>query len=183
MIAWNEKLNALRAVIATECVARIRKDHKLNINDVAEWLLGTQRQAVIEGLTDLINQVIDQRNDDLRVKRLLGVSPDFKLEQSERLRGARENAETLGIPLSYLLQLDLEKSKQCLETVCFISRLHVEESTAEAEAAQRQVEILRPVWDVHPDMTFGQAMAELKRKTDETIRELDAESEEPINGD
>jgi len=76
-----------------------------------------------------------------------------------------------------LLKLDLEKSKQCLETVCFISRLHVEESTAEAEALDREYELLRPVWDVHPDITFGQAMTELKRQTDETIRGLDAESD------
>jgi hypothetical protein len=38
-------------------------------------------------------------------------------------------------------------------------------------------EFIRPVMEGHPEMTVEQALSELKRQTDETIRGLDAEGE------
>jgi hypothetical protein len=128
---WNEKLNQLRTLVATECDARMRKDHQLSLVDVAEWLLGHHRQAVLEGLEDLVSQVMEQWDDDHRAKRLLRVRPDLVPEQWETgIRSMRENAELLGVPLCYLLQLDAEKCQQCLEVVCFIARLRADESAA-----------------------------------------------------
>ncbi|HKD45172.1 MAG TPA: hypothetical protein VKD24_05900 [Candidatus Angelobacter sp.] len=183
MITWTEKLNALRAVIANECRARFAKHDKstagrpLSVQDIAERVLTQHREAVIGGLEDLVNQFVDQWNDDITVRQRLGVRADFDLNRFVKIPAARGFAETLGVPLSYFLRLPYEKCKQALDACCFIAHLQAEESATDAEAKTRQVEILRPVWDVHPDMTFGQALSELKRQTDETIRGLDTESD------
>jgi hypothetical protein len=78
---WNENLNALRAVIAEECNARMGKQLELNVDDIAERLLSHHRQDVIEGLTDLVNQYIEEYDD--YVQCIAGFSAKPKLKQRE----------------------------------------------------------------------------------------------------
>ena len=94
-MTWNEELNELRALIAAECDARITKEHRVDTSKVAEWLVRRKRTAVRAGLTDLVNQVMEQRNDDDRVKQVLRANPE--LEEPESVM--RQMSQTLGIPL------------------------------------------------------------------------------------
>jgi hypothetical protein len=78
----DEKLNELRKVIATECDRRMMEDGQIVYHEVAKWLLCHQRKAVIDGLSDLVDDVMEQRE----VERLSFV------------------ADKLHVPLRYLLK-------------------------------------------------------------------------------
>jgi hypothetical protein len=153
MITENEKLNALRAVIAAECEARIAKDHELAAADVATWLVRHKRAAVIDGLSDLVCQWMEQRNDNHRVERILHTKPELKQWES-MMRGV---SETLGVPLWFLLQLEDKQAHQSLRVTEYIFRLRAAEAGATAEALKAEMECLLPVMEGHSDMTMGQA--------------------------
>jgi hypothetical protein len=75
------------------------------------------------------------------------------------------------LPRLELLEASFIKRGICLR------KLQPDEQPPTLPAAATKGGVLRPVWDVHPDMTVRQALSELKRRTDETICGLDAEGE------
>jgi len=166
---YTERLDALRTVIAGECDRRMTRDHGLGVDEVARWLLDHQRGAVTEGLTELVGQVMEQLNDDFRVRRVLQANPE--LEPLED--GMREVSKTLSVPLWFLLGLDERKQQQCCAAFLLIHQLRADENAATHEACTQAVECLRPVMEGNPGMTVGQAFQEIDRQTDETIRRLE----------
>ena len=156
-------------MIAAECDDRRKRDHRINSGDIAEWLVLHNRAAVIAGLSDLVCQVMEQRNDDKRVERVLRAKPE--LQPVEEL--LRQVSQALGVGLWYLLERDDERQQQCCAAAHLIHRLRSEEATASLEAMERFEEFVRPIMDGHPSMTVGEAIQEMQRKTDETIRGLE----------
>lgn len=114
-------------------------------------------------------QTMEQRNDDKRAERVLRAKPEP--QPVEDL--LRHVSQTLGIPLWYLLGLDDERRSQCCAAVQLIHNLRSEEFTAKVNEWDRFVELLRPVMDGHPSMTAGEALREIQRQTDATIRGLE----------
>jgi hypothetical protein len=167
-VIWNKNLDMLRAVISTECEDRIDRGDRLNTGQVAEWLVRHQPAAVAAALSDLVCQVMEQRNDNSRAARILRDSPGL----AQRVSGLRQISQTLGVPLWYLLKLDDEKSCHCHAAAQFIHQLRAEADGAAAQALERLCEILRPVWDGRPNMTIREALGELEQQTDETLRRL-----------
>jgi hypothetical protein len=166
---YDKKLEALRAVIAAECDDRMARDHKLTPADVAAWLVRHKRAAVIDGLTDLVCQVMEQWNDDDRVKRVLRAKPELR----ERESAIRQLSRTLGVPAWYLLEFGDERIVRCCDAAELIHALRIEEKIATRDAMIRAEEFLRPVTDGHPSMTVRDALQEIERQTDETIRGLE----------
>lgn len=169
MIDWNEKLDALRAIIAAECEARLASDHQCGQEEVAEWLVRRHRPAVIAALADLVGQVIEQLNDDARVERVLRFRPELR----EREPAMRLISKTLGVGCWHLLEQDDQTTAGCVLASEFIHSLREEEIEATLEAMKRLEEFIRPVTDGHPHMTVAEAFQEIERQTDETIGGLE----------
>jgi hypothetical protein len=151
------------------------RDHELAPDDVAQWLLRRKRSAVIDGLTGIVCQVMEQWNDDDKVGRVLRAKPDLE----PLVPVMRQVSETLGVSLWYLLdKLDDEQSKRCLVVAHFIHKLREAEAVATLEAMKAAEDFLRPVMDGNPNMTVGQAVQELQRQTDKTIRGLEPPAED-----
>jgi hypothetical protein len=126
---------------------------------------------VIDGLTDLVSQEMEQWNDDDRVGRVLRAKPELRGDFESAMHQA---SQTLGVPLWYLLdKLDEEQLQRSLAAADWIHELRIRETIAVRDAMKQAEEFLRPVTDGHPDMTVEQALRELKRQTDKTIRGLD----------
>src|SRR5215471_10586325 len=132
MIDEHERLDALRALIAAECKARFAKDHDLGLAEVAEWLVRRRRPAVIAALTELVDEVIEQLNDDGRAESVLHARPELR----EREPAMRLTSETLGVPLWHLLEVDEETTAGCVLAAELVERLRMEESAAVLEAAE-----------------------------------------------
>jgi hypothetical protein len=165
----HEKLKVLRKVIAAECDRRIKKDHRFAGHEVAEWLIRRKRKAVIDGLADLVYQFVDQRNDDISVERVLRAKPELRVPE----RALRGISQALGVPLWFMLEkLDNETNAKCCAAACLVSRLQAEEAIARLDMAIQLDELLAPICEGRPDMTVGEAMRELQRRTDETIHGL-----------
>jgi hypothetical protein len=148
-------------------------DRKLNPEQVVDWLLRQQRKVAVGGLTDLVCQVMEQRNDYHSVKRILHAKPEL-----QEYEGAmRHYSQTLGVPLWYLLKLLVEKPERCYAAAAaahLIHQLRVEGSAETLAAMEHLVERLRPVMDGHPGMTVGEGLRALKDQTDETTHRLDS---------
>jgi hypothetical protein len=169
MDCWNKSLKALKAAIAEECAARMQDDHSLNVGDVAKWLLANNQFLVEGALRDLTCQVMEQRNDDERVERILSQRPEL----SEEVSIFRVVSEALGVATWYLLRADDETTRSAFEAAELIHRLRGAELQAQADAMKHHGELLAPIMDGHPDMTVGEAERLLKAQTDATIRELE----------
>lgn len=154
----DKNLEALRAAILAECDARwSRGDDQLDTSDVAAWLVRHKRAAVIDGLTDLVSQVIEQWNHDGDVREMLEAKPE--LQPLEGLM--RPVSETLGVPLWHLLELGEERLVRCCAAAHFIHQLRIEVAR---DAIREEEEFGRP------NMTAGQALPKLNRRTVETIQ-------------
>jgi hypothetical protein len=106
MSTLNKQLKQLSAIISEECAVRMAKDRKVASDQIAEWLIQRHRARVVGGLSDLVCQAMEQRNDDVRVARVLRAKLELRRCEAEM----RQISETLGVRFWYLLELDDEKS-------------------------------------------------------------------------
>ena len=82
-------------------------------------------------------------------------------------------SETLGIGVWYLLTLPGNKIMEASSAAQLAWQLRADETVAIAETLKAENDLIEPICKDHPEMTAGEAMAELKRQTDETLRRLD----------
>ena len=168
---WNENIEKLKAVALEQCNTRMNATGTVNTSEIAAWLTRKNRPLVIDALADLVCQTMEQWNDDDRAARELKRRPDLRqLDES-----IRQVSRVLGVGRWYLLTLDGGELAQAYEATQLIHKLRAAEANATLEAMKRAEEFLRPVTDGHPDMTVADALIEIERQTDDTIRGLEAE--------
>jgi hypothetical protein len=129
------------------------------------------RNLVVGALEDIVCQTIKQLNDDSRTVRLLESRPDLRPHDE----GMRLVSEVLGVGRCFLHRLEGGELERAFAAAKFILELREGECTASALAIQRLQEFLRPVTNGHPKMTVSEALTEIKRRTDETVRGLEGE--------
>jgi hypothetical protein len=173
-MGWQKRVEVLLAVIGQECNRRMARDHEFGVHEVAEWLIDQKREQVMNGLVGLIGQAQDRFNDDYRARAILRRRPD--LAEPDLAKAMRQVSRALGVGYWYLLSLedgDKKKLQQCFAAAQLIYRLQAEEAQAEADAMLAVEEMIEPVVKDNPQLTLDEAMEEMKRRTDQTIRGLE----------
>jgi hypothetical protein len=161
------KLNDLQAVITAEIARRSRTG--FTTGEMAEWLIEKHRETTLSALEALVIAAAAKWNDERRVKGILKRNPDMK----QIIRGVRMVSETLGVSAWYLLTLPHEDLAKAYGAMVLAGDLQSAEAQATLNNELAELAQLEPVWKDHPEMTTGEAMVELKKQTDETLRGLD----------
>jgi hypothetical protein len=169
------KLNDFRELIMAEFARRMGDD--FSPNEIAEWLINEKREATVEGLEALIVDALDRWNDQCSTHQMLKRNPNL----SESVSLMRTVSETLGVGVWYLLTLPNDKAIEACKAAELAFRLRAAEDFARADALEAECELMEPVWKDHPEMNSGEARAELKRQTDETLRRLDGNGGYPTS--
>jgi hypothetical protein len=180
MTDWQKRVEVLLDVIDQECDLRMERDHEFGANEVAECLIDQKREQVVNGLVGLIGQAQDRFNDDDRARAILRWRPD--LAEPDLAKAMRQVSRALGVGYWYLPSLDEDggkkKLQQCFAAAQLIYRLRAAEAHAEAEEMIAIEELFEPVMRDNPDLTLGEAMRDMERRTNETIRGLEGKSDE-----
>ena len=79
---WNKNLSALEAAIREQTDAAMNRNYQLNPEHIAQWATRHKRSLVVDALTDLVCQAMEQRNADEQLAQI----PNFQVA----LRQARE---------------------------------------------------------------------------------------------
>jgi hypothetical protein len=180
----NEKrIESLLAVIGEECDRRLARDGEVRSDEVTKWLIREERKELLKGISGLIGVAMDRSNDAYQARQIIARHPD--LAEPQVAQAIQQVARTLGVGYWYLCKLDAQGEKQklrkCFDAAVLIHRLRAEEADAQADAMSTLEELVEPVTKDHPDMTLGEAMDEMKRRTEETIRGLEKSADEPPN--
>jgi hypothetical protein len=148
----------------------MKKEHRLNTAQLAEWLLEHHRAEVIAALGDLVGQAMERRNDERRTGKILSARPELQ----EWVNSVRDMADMFGISTWFLLNLNGTTFESCCDAALLISELRAEENKTVTESLRPELERLETVGD--GNMTVGEARRELERRANETIRGLEEEA-------
>jgi hypothetical protein len=125
-----------------------------------------RRKETSDGLADIVDQVMAQDNDKSSVERILREKPELRQWEPD----ARQISETLGIPLSYLLDLDKEKSIECQAAATLIHQLRFEATQAAIAATKALEQLLQPVMTGPPEIKSGEAEVRPEKQSHKTLR-------------
>jgi hypothetical protein len=126
---FTENLRALREVISAECEQRMREEDQLNSRDVAEWLIENHREETISGLADFVSLAMEHRSDEECAQRILRAHTELQ----GSVPVLRVLAETLGVGLSDLLNLNDEQLESAHYLAALIHSLRTNAALANAQ--------------------------------------------------